>query len=201
MMILAIICLLAVPPVGLGTSGASPTTQPHINGITSRAPSVGGKTLSINGRNLGGTTIVHFGTTWSSTTITNNTTTSLTVVSPAQSPGLRRVWLTATGGRSNTVTITVYTNKPHITSITPPTGLFTGGQTITIFGQYLGGTRIVQFGTTWHSTTIADNTTTEFTVVTPPQAVGSRRVWLTATNGRSNTVTWTAGGCPDPCGK
>ncbi len=86
-----------------GTKDAFPYLAPTITAISpANGSTAGGKTVTITGTNLGGTTVVLFGST-AAPSFTVNSETEITVVSPAESAGTVPVTATTPAGTSNSV--------------------------------------------------------------------------------------------------
>ncbi len=86
-----------------GTKDAFTYLTPTISAISpSSGSTAGGKTVTITGTNLGGTSVVLFGST-AATSFTVNSETEITAVSPAESAGTVPVTATTPAGTSNSV--------------------------------------------------------------------------------------------------
>jgi formylglycine-generating enzyme required for sulfatase activity len=75
----------------------------------------------------------------------------------------------------------------QIQSIVPSTGPYTGGTSITINGQYLGGATSVTIGGV-PCTNVANVSSTQVTAVTPAGSVGAADVVLTGAKGSATAV-------------
>ncbi len=181
-----------------GTSGAAhftykakqappPPAAPTVTGISPASGSTaGGTTVTISGTNLGGATGVSFGGTGAS--ITADSSTKITVTSPAGSAGTVNVTVTTKGGTSGAVHFTYVTPAPALTGISPSSGPAAGGTTVTISGTNLGGATGVSFGGTGAS--ITADSGTQITV-TSPAGSGTVNVTVTTPSGTSGPVQFT----------
>ncbi|MYX38722.1 MULTISPECIES: IPT/TIG domain-containing protein [unclassified Streptomyces] len=145
----------------------------------------GGTVVTITGVNLAGATAVRFGTRLA--TITANTPTSITVVSPSGS-GAVNVTVTTAGGTSNPLPF-YYIGAPFKQSISPISGPSAGGQSVTINGTGLYTASSVAFGSnTAVPAVVSDG---QITVVTPSGTAGSVSVSVTTAGGTNNGFTYT----------
>ncbi|WP_405770335.1 IPT/TIG domain-containing protein [Actinacidiphila glaucinigra] len=145
----------------------------------------GGTLVTITGVNLAGATAVHFGTRLA--TITANTPTSVSVVSPSGS-GAVGVTVTTAGGTSNPLPF-YYIGAPFKQSLSPTGGPSAGGQTVTIKGTGLYTATSVAFGAnTAVPTVVSDG---EITVVAPAGTAGSVSVSVTTAGGTNNGFSYT----------
>jgi hypothetical protein len=90
---------------------------------------------------------------------------------------------TASGATSNTATLTVYT-PPTVTGLSPTSGYYTGGGTITITGTNFTGTPTVTFGAT-PATSVAVVSSTQITATIPAGSAGPVYVTVTTSGGTS----------------
>ncbi|MEY3144214.1 MAG: hypothetical protein RLY21_2707 [Planctomycetota bacterium] len=152
-----------------------------------------------HGSVLGGTVITITGTALAATsevTVGGAPCTAVTVLSPTQvrattppgAAGAAQIAVTTPAGTSLAATPFTYVLQ-SVTSISPSSGLYTGGTAITITGQYLAGTSSVTIGGVPATSVVAVNSTT-VTAVTPAGSVGAANVVVTSPKG---TVT-VAGG-------
>jgi hypothetical protein len=118
-----------------------------------------------------------------------NSTTSITVTSPAESAATVDVTVTATGGTSalnapaDQFTFTT-PPAPTVTVVSPASGSTAGGTTVTITGTNFSGVTGVKFGTV-AGTGIVVNSTTSITVTSPAESAATVDVTVTATGGTS----------------
>jgi hypothetical protein len=158
---------LTVTTIG-GTSAASSQTftfiQPPL--LSSFTPTTGsaGTSVTLTGTNLQGASSVSFNGVLQ-TTITNSTSTSLTVAVPATATTGPLV--VTTPGGSTAPSSQVFTVVPVISSFAPTSGGV--GSSVTITGTGLGGATSVSFNGA-AQTTITANTTTSLMVAVPAGA-------------------------------
>jgi hypothetical protein len=146
----------------------------------------GGTTVTITGTNLGGATAVKFGT--KSATITANTPTSVTVISPSGS-GTVPVTVTTPGGTSNPLSF-FYVGAPFKSSLSPVSGATTGGDTVTISGTGLSTATAVNFGAASATPTVVNDG--QLTVTVPAgAAAGPVGVSVTTAGGTNNGLSYT----------
>ncbi|WP_328691018.1 IPT/TIG domain-containing protein [Streptomyces caniferus] len=146
----------------------------------------GGTTVTITGTNLGGATSVHFGT--KTATITANTPTSVTVISPSGT-GTVPVTVTTPGGTSNPLSF-FYVGAPFKSSISPVSGITGGGNTVTINGTGLTTATAVHFGAATATPTVVNDG--QLTVTAPAgAAAGPVSVSVTTAGGTNNGLTYT----------
>jgi len=164
----------------LAVTALSPSAGP-----TSSAPSV-----IIDGTDLGGATSVTFGGTGG--TITNNTSTAITVTPPAGAPGTVNVVVTTPGGSLTLTGAYRFVSAPTIGTIVANSGSANGGDSITITGTNLGNATSVKFGGL--PAPITSNTASSLVVISPPHAVGAVDVVVTTAGGTftsTNGYTYT----------
>ncbi|OPF75581.1 cell surface protein [Streptomyces antioxidans] len=146
----------------------------------------GGTTVTITGVNLGGATAVHFGSKLA--TITANTPTSVTVISPSGA-GVVPVTVTTGGGTSNPLNF-FYIGAPFKTGLSDSSGPLAGGNTITINGTALSTATSVSFGANSATPTVVNDG--QLTVTVPAGAAeGSVGVSVTTAGGTNNGLTYT----------
>ncbi|WP_158794953.1 beta strand repeat-containing protein [Streptomyces sp. NRRL S-337] len=158
-------------------------------------PTSGGNTVTLNGTNLSGATVVLFGP--NAATILTNTATQITVLVPAGSPSSVAVTVTTAGGTSNALTYTyVAAPAPVLGSLSPTSGPTSGGNIVTLTGTNLSGAILVKFGA--NAATIVTNTGTQITVLVPAGSPSSVAVTVTTAGGTSNALTYTYLSTPVP---
>ncbi|MDX3076986.1 IPT/TIG domain-containing protein [Streptomyces sp. NPDC088354] len=145
----------------------------------------GGTVVTITGVNLSGATAVRFGTRLA--TITGNTPTSVTVISPSGN-GAVSVTVTTAGGTSNPLSF-YYIGAPFKQSLSPTTGPSAGGQTVTINGTGLFTATSVTFGANSATPTVVSDG--QISVVAPAGTPGSVGVSVTTAGGTNNGLTYT----------
>ncbi|WP_228001489.1 IPT/TIG domain-containing protein [Nocardia australiensis] len=145
----------------------------------------GGTTVVITGTNLGGATAVHFGSKLA--TITGNTATSVTTISPSGA-GVVDVTVTTVGGTSNPLSF-FYVGPPFKTGLSPVSGATAGGNTVTVTGTGLSTATSVSFGANSAIPTVVNDGV--LTVVVPAgAAAGSVGVSVTTAGGTSNGLSY-----------
>ncbi|MDH6711172.1 hypothetical protein P3T27_007924 [Kitasatospora sp. MAA19] len=146
----------------------------------------GGQSVVITGTNLGGATAVHFGSKLA--TITANTATSVTVISPSGS-GVVQVTVTTPGGTSNPLNF-YYVGAPFKAALSDTSGPLAGGNVITITGTGLSTATAVHFGANTATPTVVSDSV--ITVAVPAgAAVGSVGVSVTTAGGTNNGFSYT----------
>jgi pimeloyl-ACP methyl ester carboxylesterase len=157
--------ITAVSPAGTGsvdvtvtTPGGTSATVPAdqftyvaVPVLTRTKPKVGpvggGTTVTITGANFRPGTAVSFGST-PAASVTVNSPTSITAVSPAHLAGSVDVRVTTAGGTSATSKADRFKFTPTITGVSPSSGSTAGGETVTITGTgFVSGQTMIKFGT------------------------------------------------------
>ncbi|MFI0221386.1 IPT/TIG domain-containing protein [Streptomyces lydicus] len=157
-------------------------------------PTSGGNTVTLNGTNLSGATVVLFGP--NPATVLTNTATQITVIAPAGSPSAVAVTVTTAGGMSNALTYTyVAAPVPVLSTLSPPSGPPSGGNTVTLSGTGLSGATSVKFGAS--PATILTTSATQVTVIAPANT-GTVNVTVTTAGGTSNALPYTYTATPVP---
>jgi len=176
----------------------TPTPQVTQLGTTSGS-TAGGDQVTILGNNLSGATAVYFGST--AATGIHYVDSQLTVTSPAESAGTVDVVVVTSNGYSAT------SSADHFTFVTPPppavtgiddnttdalngfgpstSGLVTGGDQVTILGNYLSGATAVYFGST--AATGLHYVNNQLTVTAPAETAATVDVVVVTPNGTSAT--------------
>jgi hypothetical protein len=183
--------------VGLATVNvqqAAAANPPVVNSLTTTSGTAnGGLTVQINGSGFGAApssiTAVHFGTklaTW-----TQNSGVKITATSPVAGSPTSPVDVTVTNANGTSATVAgdqytyTWTAAPTVTSISPSTGLATGGTSVTLTGTNLGGASSVHFG----STPAASFTVVSGTSITAVAPAGTGGVDVTVTTPNSTSAT------------
>jgi len=146
----------------------------------------GGTTVTINGTNLTTPSGVTFGGT-AATSVTLVSSTQITAVAPAHAAGLVSVVVGFPAGAPlASVTLTnAYTYKipaPTVSTVTPTSGLISGGTTLTITGTNFVSVSGVTVGGT-AATSVVTVSSTSITAVTPAHAAGLVSVVVTTATG------------------
>jgi serine/threonine protein kinase len=191
-------------PAGTGNANVTVTTKggtsrgvrftyavpaPAVTGISPDGGSTaGGTKVTITGTHLSGATGVSFG--GASASIVSDSSTQVSVTSPAGSAGTVNVTVTTPGGTSATgsadhFTYTVPVPAPTVTEVKPDSGLTNGGTTVTIVGDNLENATGVSFGGA--AATIVSNSDETITVTSPAGSAGTVNVTVTTPGGTSAT--------------
>ncbi|GLX51268.1 hypothetical protein Shyhy01_42180 [Streptomyces hygroscopicus subsp. hygroscopicus] len=177
-----------------GTSNATVTftytaVPPTVTGLSpSSGPTTGGTVVTVTGTALTGATQVRFGSV-NAASFSVVSSTRITAVSPAGSPGAVPVTVTTPGGTSAAAPASYffYTGAPLLTAISPSAGPAAGGNTVTLTGQNLLDAVDVRFGAL--SATLETASPTEITVRAPAGS-GLVAVTVTTAGGASNPLTY-----------
>ncbi|HEY6329495.1 MAG TPA: IPT/TIG domain-containing protein, partial [Blastocatellia bacterium] len=169
-------------------------TQAPPPSITSVSPTSGstsgGTTVTVSGSNFQTGATVMFGTA-SATSVTVQTSSTISAVTPANQAGTVNVIVTNPGGQSATLTSAfTYTQgatAPSITSASPSTGSTSGGTTVTVSGANFQTGATVMFGTASATSVTVQNSTT-ISAVTPANPAGAVNVVVTNPGGQSATL-------------
>ena len=153
---------------------SAPTTGPAAGGTL--------VTLSGTGFVVGNTSVSIGGAVIPAASVTVNSATSLSFITPAHAAGNVNLSVTAPGGVATLLGGFTYEAGPTINAITPSTGLSAGGSAITLSGTNLTGTTSVAFdGVPAASFTV--NSATQITAVTPAHVPGVVDVVVTTPDG------------------
>jgi hypothetical protein len=174
------------------TSIADQFTYLPVPTVTSIAPTsgpvAGGTTVTITGSGFTGVSKVLFGSTVSIFTV--NSSTQITVISPASPAGMVHVTVITPGGTSVTSTADQFTYRvaPIVTSIAPTSGPVAGGTFVTITGSGFTGASKVLFGTV-AANNFTVSSDTQITAFSPASPAGTVYVTVTTPGGTSVTST------------
>jgi alpha-tubulin suppressor-like RCC1 family protein len=187
--------ITATAPPGTGTvdirvttpSGTSPASSsdrftyvppPQVTKLLPKTgPVAGGTSVTIEGANFIGVTAVKFGGT-AATSVTVNSSTSITAVTPTEPVGAVQVSVTSEYGTSEAVAVDVYKFAPTVTGVIPNGGPVAGGTSVIVKGTgFVPGTSGTKFsfGST-KSTSVSCASSTECTVLTPAHEAGTVEV-------------------------
>ncbi|MGK5013095.1 putative Ig domain-containing protein [Janthinobacterium sp. MDB2-8] len=176
---------------GGGTSAAGAADQftylatPTVSSISpTSGPAAGGTSVTITGTNFGGVTAVTFGGTAASS-FTFNSPTQITATAPFGT-GTVDVRVTTGGGTSATSAADQYTYiaAPTVSSISPSTGLTSGGTSVIITGANLSGATAVRFGGS-NASGFTVNSATQITATAPAGVAGTVDVTVITGGGTS----------------
>lgn len=175
-----------------GTSAASINdlfaySAPIVSAVSPQAGSVsGGTSVTVSGTGFIPGARVSFGST-ASTSVTVNSGTQLTAVSPSHASGQVDITVTTSLGTSPTSAADVFLyGSPAVTAVSPVTGPTTGGTAVTITGTGFTSDATVKFGSTAASS-VTFVSTTSLTAVSPPEPPGVVDVTVTTGGGTSST--------------
>ncbi|WP_314175690.1 IPT/TIG domain-containing protein [Streptomyces winkii] len=149
-----------------------------------QGPVGGGNQVVVSGTGLFGATVVRFGISAASFTVTDDG--HITATAP---PGTGAVPVTVTtpGGTSNGLTYS-YVPAPVVSALSPVQGPVAGGNQVVVSGTGLLGATTVRFGATAAPFTVTDDG--HVTAVAPAGA-GAVPVTVTTPGGTSNGLTYT----------
>lgn len=147
--------------------------------------SAGGTAVTITGIGLSNASAVHFGANLA--TITSNTPTQVSVVSPA-GHGVVGVTVTTPGGTSNPLPY-YYIEPPTKTSLSPTSGVTAGGNSVTVTGSNLNTASAITFGA--NAGTITASNAGTVTATVPAGTAGTVAVTVTTAGGSTNGLFYT----------
>jgi hypothetical protein len=188
---------VTVTTLGGGTSATNaadqytyvaPPTVTNVNPDT--GPTTGGTSVTLNGTNLNGVTVVDFGS--NPATGVTCSATACFVTAPAGVAGTVDVSVTTPGGTSATSPADHYTYvaPPTVTNVNPNAGPLTAGTSVTITGTNFTGATAVDFGS--NPATGVTCTATSCTVTAPapaPAGVGIVDVTVTTLGGGTSATS------------
>jgi alpha-tubulin suppressor-like RCC1 family protein len=152
-------------------------------------PATGGTVVTITGTGFLAPAEVHFGEA-EATSVTVNSSTSITATTTAMASGKLAVTVTTPGGTSAPGKAT-FKSTPVITSVSPPNGPLAGGNTVTITGAgFAPGANLTafKFGKSKAKTGVQCESTSSCTVLVPAgKAAGTVDVTLEANKAKSTT--------------
>ena len=153
-----------------------------------RGPTTGGTRVTVTGTGFTGATAVRFGST-AGTSLIVNSSTKITIISPAHGTGIVDVTVITPGGTSAIVAGDRFTYgaPPKVTSISPTKGSAAGNTLVTVTGTGFTGATAVRFGTpSGTSKTVVSST--KITVRSPAHAEGVVDVRVTTPYGTSAII-------------
>jgi hypothetical protein len=182
----------------IGTSADNPPDDqftymppPTVTGVSpGTGPPAGGTSVSLTGTNFTGATAVDFGT-HAGTGLVVNSATSITIDSPAGTPGATvDVTVTTPIGTSADNPPNdqfTYGQLPDVTAVSPSVGVPAGATSVSLTGTNFTGATAVDFGT--HAGTgLVVNSATSITVSSPAGTADTTvNVTVTTPNGTSAT--------------
>lgn len=188
-----------------GSTGVSVVDEtPAVNNLSvSSGPTAGGTSVILTGLNFTGATSVQFGSTEASS-FTVDSDTQISAVSPAASAGSVNITVTTPFGTSaaGSANQFTYANAPSVSSVSPNSGLSSGGTSVTITGSNLTGATDVQFGST-SATSFTVDSDSQISAVSPASTDDTVHVTVTTAFGTSATSSadqFTYGSAPTVTG-
>jgi hypothetical protein len=189
--------VMVTTPVGTSVPGTeaqfgyvSAAPPPQVTAINPTTGSTaGGDVVTITGAGLADANGVEFGST-PATSLTVDSDTQITAVSPAGNSGTVDVTVTTTVGRSGasaTDQFTYVVPMPAVTALSPSGGSAAGGDQVTITGTGFTGATGVAFGTVAAAAFTVDSDTR--ITATSPAGSGTVDVTVTTPAGTSATGT------------
>ncbi|MBV4533714.1 autotransporter domain-containing protein [Pseudomonas sp. SWRI107] len=171
------------------------TPAPTLSSINPNSGSTaGGTSVTLTGTNLSGATAVTFDGV-AATGLVVNSSTSVTVTTPAHAAGAVAVSITTPGGNTSLAAAYTYvTPPPTLSAANPNTGPSAGGTSVTLTGTNLTGTTAVSFGGN-AAAAVTVNSPTSVTVITPAHAAGTVNIVATIAGGTAtltNAFTYVA---------
>jgi len=165
-------------------------TVPAVTGISpSSGSTLGGTSITISGSGFTNGSSVEFGGV-AATSFTVNTDSSITAVAPAHMAGTIDITVTTSGGTSATLSADHFTYitppAPVVTGVSPSSGSYMGGTSVTISGSNFTGAGSVLFGGL-AATSFTVNTDGSITAVAPAHFVGTVDITVTTSSGTSAT--------------
>ena len=143
---------------------------PVINSVNPDfGPTIGGNSVVLSGSGFTGATAVTFGSTAASSFAVNSDS-QITATAPPEAEATVAVQVTSPAGTTAASVSSEYSFViPNVTSVVPPYGLTSGGNTVTVNGLHFNGATVVWFGSTVGSNinVINDN---QLTVTAPSGA-------------------------------
>ncbi|KAJ5151505.1 hansenula MRAKII killer toxin-resistant protein 1 precursor [Penicillium canariense] len=185
-------------PVPVIVTGPGGTSASGVNYIYIPAPVVssvspisgpvaGGTVVTILGSGFTGATAVTFGSTAAAFTVDSNTQITATAPAGPSGGGPVPVFVTIPGGTSAPGVNFTYIPAPVVSSVSPTSGPFIGGTTVTILGSGFTGATAVNFGLTPATFTV--NSNNQITAVSPGGTAGfTYSVLVTGPGGSSGPV-------------
>ena len=173
----------------LSASSGAPPPVPTVTGVSpSSGPTTGGTPVTVTGTGFTGATVVKFGTT-AGTGLVVNSSTSISIISPAEAAATVDVTVTTPGGTSvvnapaDQFTFSA-PPVPTVTGVSPSSGPTTGGTPVTVTGTGFTGATVVKFGTT-AGTGLVVNSSTSISIISPAEAAATVDVTVTTPGGTS----------------
>jgi uncharacterized repeat protein (TIGR02543 family) len=164
------------------------TLAPNISSISAATGStLGGRTVRVTGTNLSATSQISFGGV-AGTSVIVESSTSVSVTTPAGTLGAKNVFLSTASGATTLVDGFTYvsTPSPTITSLSISDGTTAGGTSTVISGTNLSSATSVTID--GNEAIIVSNTSTAISITTPAGTEGAKNVVITTAGGSATTV-------------
>jgi hypothetical protein len=156
--------------------------------ISPNQGSIAGSTgVTITGTNLTGAMAVHFGAA-PAIAVTNVSPTQVTALSPSGT-GVVAVTVTTPGGTSNPAPF-FYVAPPLLTTVSPASGQFIGGNSVSLTGLNLATAIAVTFGANAGTITAADDSALTITVPTA-SGIGTVPLTVVTAGGTADGIAYT----------
>jgi IPT/TIG domain len=162
---------------------------PTVTGVMpASGPTAGGTAVTLTGQNFASGATVSFGGA-AATNVVVVSGTQITAQTPAHAQGSANIVVTNPGGQSGTLAsgFTFVALAPIVTSISPSTGVATGGTHVTLTGDNLvSGSRVTFGGVA--ATSVVVVSATQITASTPTYKPGAVNVVVTSPNGQRGAL-------------
>ncbi|HET8733021.1 MAG TPA: IPT/TIG domain-containing protein, partial [Anaeromyxobacteraceae bacterium] len=179
----------ATLPAAFTYTAAPVVPPPTLTGVTpASGPTAGGTTLALSGADFDAGASVTVG--GLGATMVSRTATTLTVTSPPHGAGLVDVVVTNGSGKSASLPgAFTYVAPPTLSSVSPASGLTSGGTSITLAGTGFvpgpGGSQVSIGGA---AATVTGGTTLTIVATTAAHPAGAQPVTVTNPDGQSATL-------------
>ena len=174
---------------GTGVGAFTFVAAPTVSSVSpSSGPAVGGTSITVSGTGfVSGATVTVGGSACSS--VAFSSATSLTCTTPAGSAGAANVVVTNPDSQTGTgVGAFTFVAAPTVSSVSPSSGITTGGVSVTLTGSgFLSGATVTIGGVSCVSVVVVS--LTSITCTTGASSTGSANVVVTNTDGQSGTLS------------
>ncbi|HEY1742002.1 MAG TPA: chitobiase/beta-hexosaminidase C-terminal domain-containing protein [Granulicella sp.] len=179
----------AYSPSNVGSAVYTIQSSPVVTAINpTTGTTAGGTSVNITGSGFTGAASVNFGSA-AATSVTVNSATSITAVSPAGSSGTVDIRVVTPGGTSPISAADQFTYAvplPVVQSITPTVGPTAGGTSVVISGTNFTKASAVNFGST-AAASFNVTSASSITAVSPAGSNGTVDITVVSPNGTSTT--------------
>jgi hypothetical protein len=164
-------------------------TSPTVSSVApTHGPITGGTAVTITGTNFVSGATVSFGGS-AATGVTYVSSTSITATTPSHAAGTVNVAVTNPDSQSGALSNGFsYDPPPSIVTVTPSSGLTSGGTSVVITGSNFVSGATVSFGGS-PATSVSFVSSTSLTATTPSHAAGTVNVAVTNPDSQSGTLT------------